>query len=52
MVLFNNKKEDKKGVIHLARRHDKEGNIRVFGQILYDKEKYAYFHGKEVKKNA
>lgn len=51
VILFNNKKNGKKGVINISKRYDKEGNLRIFGQILYDEDKYKYYLKNELKNN-
>jgi hypothetical protein len=48
VILFVSENQETKGIIDLSKRFDKEGNIRLFGSLLYDAEKYAYYHGHEV----
>jgi sugar-specific transcriptional regulator TrmB len=48
VILFASENQETKGIIELTKRIDKEGNIRVFGSLLYDAEKYDYYHGHEV----
>lgn len=49
VILFATETQEIKGVIELIKRIDKEGNLRVFGSLLYDPEKYDYYYEKEVK---
>jgi len=49
LILFNNIEKDEKGVITLSKRLDKSGHLRIFGQIIYDKDKFNYFYNREVK---
>jgi len=49
VILFSTETQEIKGIIELIKRIDKEGNLRVFGSLLYDPEKYDYFYKKEVK---
>ena len=51
VILFNNQKNDDKGVITLTKRPGKDGAIRIFGQITYDEEKYNYFYNNAVRSN-
>jgi sugar-specific transcriptional regulator TrmB len=50
VILFKNKDKNVSGIISLSKRHDKEGNLRFFGQILFDEEKYEYYFKNEVGK--
>jgi len=50
IILFSNKEKNESGVISLSKRYDKEGNLRFFGQVLFDEEKYKYYLEKEVGK--
>jgi predicted transcriptional regulator len=50
VILFKNKDKNESGVISLSKRHDIEGNLRFFGQVLFDEEKYEYYLKKEVGK--
>jgi sugar-specific transcriptional regulator TrmB len=50
LILFNNHDREEKGVITLTKRVDKKGHLRIFGQIIYDDDKFDYFYGKEVKR--
>ena len=49
VILFSTDAQEIKGIIELSKRIDKEGNLRVFGSLLYDPEKYDYYYEKEVK---
>jgi Fe2+ or Zn2+ uptake regulation protein len=49
IILFKNGDGSKAGVIHIIKRPAKVGH-RIFGQIMYDLEKYKYFYENEVKK--
>jgi len=48
VILFKNSENNESGIISLSKRYDKEGNLRFFGQILFDEEKYKYYLKKEV----
>ncbi|UCF49315.1 MAG: hypothetical protein JSU91_06085 [Thermoplasmatales archaeon] len=50
-VLFKKSSGDEKGVIDLTKRYNKDGKLRIFGNIMYDSEKYDYIFGKEVRKS-
>ena len=49
VILFATETQETKGIIELTKRIDKEGNLRVFGSLLHDPEKYDYYYEKEVK---
>lgn len=51
LILFNNHEKDEKGVITLSKRFDKGGHLRIFGQIIYDEDKFNYFYDKEVRRS-
>jgi len=51
VILFNNSKNDDKGVITLTKRTSKGGSVRIFGQIIYDADKFNYFYDNEVRRN-
>lgn len=51
VILFNNSKNDDKGVITLTKRTSKGGSVRIFGQIIYDADKFNYFYDIEVRRN-
>jgi len=51
VILFSTETQEIKGIIELVKRFDKEGNLRVFGSLLYDPEKYDYYYEKEVKQH-
>jgi len=51
VILFHDKKKGRKGVIQLSKRLDKDGNTRVWGQIMYDEDMFEYLHKNEVVKN-
>ena len=50
-ILFASENQETKGIIDLSKRYDKEGNIRLFGSLLYDTEKYEYYYRHEVHTN-
>ncbi len=51
VILFSNSKNDDKGVITLSKRTSKSGFVRIFGQIIYDPDKFNYFYDNEVRRN-
>jgi sugar-specific transcriptional regulator TrmB len=51
LILFSNSKNNDKGVITLTKRTGKGGTIRIFGQIIYDRDKFNYFYDNEVRRN-
>ena len=53
IIFKSNSKMNKCGIIHISKRREQGGKPRIFGQILYDKEKYEYIYNNEigVKKN-
>jgi sugar-specific transcriptional regulator TrmB len=50
-VLFKKTSGDEKGVIDLTKRYNKDGKLRIFGNIMYDPEKYDYLFDKEVRRS-
>lgn len=51
LILFNDHNNDDKGIITLTKRPSKDGSFRIFGQIIYDEDKYKYFYEREVGRN-
>ncbi len=51
VILFKNKEKNESGIIEISKRQEKGSNIRLYGYVIFDGEKYNYFLKKEVKKN-